>query len=218
MQLILLGPPGAGKGTQSKLLSEKYNIPQISTGDILRSAVREGTPMGLKAKGFMDNGVLVPDEVVIGIIEDRLMEEDCNGGFILDGFPRTEAQAKALSLNLKKINKEIDFVIDTVVEKDDWLKRLTGRRTCRKCGEGFHIEFSPPQKDGICDKCAGNLYQRDDDNEKTIKKRFKVYKEQSASLKDYYSKSGKYAPVDGKGEINRIFESIVTILDGKGTA
>lgn len=213
MRLILLGPPGAGKGTQAKLITKKYSIPQVSTGDILRKAVADKTQLGIKAKSYMDAGGLVPDEVVIGIIENRLKESDCKSGYILDGFPRTTAQAEALSKNLKKMSAEIDHVIDIDVDYDDLIKRLTGRRTCRKCGEGFHLAFNPPKKEGICDKCGGELYQRDDDKEETIYKRFKVYHEQSTQLKSYYSRNGRFHSIKGTGSIEDIFNKIASVLE-----
>jgi len=213
MRLILLGPPGAGKGTQAKLITKKYGISQVSTGDILRKAVADKTRLGIKAKSYMDAGGLVPDNVVIGIIENRLKESDCRSGYILDGFPRTTAQAEALSENLKKMSAEIDHVIDIDVNYDDLLKRLTGRRTCRKCGEGFHLSFNPPKKEGVCDKCGGELYQREDDKEETIYKRFKVYQEQSTQLKDYYSKNGRFYSIKGTGSIEDIFDEIVSALE-----
>ena len=171
MNLILLGPPGAGKGTQAKLLCNKYNIPQISTGDILRSAVREQTVMGIKAKQFMDGGSLVPDEVVVGIVEERLLKPDCDKGFILDGFPRTIPQADALKQTLKNLGKDIDYVISITVNNDELLNRITGRRTCTKCGKGYHVTFDPPKLAGVCDVCGAELYQRDDDKEDTIRHR-----------------------------------------------
>ncbi len=213
MRLILLGPPGAGKGTQAKLISRKYGIPQVSTGDILRKAVADKTPLGIKAKSYMDAGSLVPDDVVIGIIEDRLRDSDCKSGYILDGFPRTTAQAEALNINLKKMGADIDHVIDINVDSDELLKRLTGRRTCRSCGEGFHLTFNPSQKEGVCDKCGGDLYQRDDDKEGTILKRFKVYQEQSEQLKGYYSKNGRFYSVRGTGTVEDIFNKIVNVLE-----
>ena len=213
MRLILLGPPGAGKGTQAKLISKKYSIPQVSTGDILRMAVAEKTQLGIKAKSFMDKGLLVPDDVVIGIIENRLKDDDSKRGYILDGFPRTTAQADALSKNLKKMGAEIDHVVDIEVEYNELLKRLTGRRTCRKCNEGFHILFNPPKKEWICDKCGGELYQRDDDREETILKRFKVYQEQSAQLKDYYGKNGRFFSIKGTGGVKGVFDRIISILE-----
>lgn len=173
MNIIMLGPPGAGKGTQAKMLVEKFGIPQISTGDMLRAAVAEGTELGKKAKEYMDKGQLVPDEVVIGIVEERLKKSDCEKGFILDGFPRTVPQAEALDKILEKMGKKIDYVINIVVPDVEILKRLTGRRTCKQCGAMYHVIYNPPKQEGVCDKCGGELYQRDDDKEETIKNRLK---------------------------------------------
>jgi len=212
MRLIMLGPPGAGKGTQAKIVTEKYGIPQISTGDILRQAIKDGTQMGLKAKKFMDAGELVPDEVVIGIINDRLHEPDCAKGFILDGFPRTLNQAEALCEALNLMGAEIDFVIDINVSPDDLLSRLTGRRVCKKCGQMFHITMNPPKRTGVCDKCGGELYQRDDDREETILKRFDVYHQQSASLRPFYEGRGKYKLFDGAGPIDEVTRQILAAL------
>ncbi len=212
MRLILLGPPGAGKGTQSKLLTEKFKIQQISTGDILRSAVKEKTDLGIKAKSFMDQGKLVPDDIVIGIIKDRLENPDCSSGFILDGFPRTLKQAEELGKALKQMSIDIDHVIDLEMDYNDLLHRLTGRWTCRECGEGYHKVINLSQKDGICDKCGGQLYQRDDDKKETIQKRFEVYKKETEPLKDYYSRYGKLRTVKGFGEIQDIFLSITNLI------
>ncbi len=212
MRLILLGPPGAGKGTQAKLLAEKFNIQQVSTGDILRQAVKNKTEMGLKAKSYMDQGKLVPDDVVIGIIKDRLNNPDCSTGFILDGFPRTIQQAEALSQALKQMEMDIDHLIDIKIDFDNLIQRLTGRWTCRECGEGFHKASNPPTKEGICDKCNGELYQRDDDKEKTIQKRFEVYKNETEPVKDYYRKNGKLNTIKGDGSIQEIFSNITNLI------
>ncbi|MBM4286745.1 MAG: adenylate kinase [Deltaproteobacteria bacterium] len=214
MNLILLGGPGAGKGTQAKLLIEKYQIPQISTGDILRAAVKEGTAMGKKAKEYMDAGQLVPDEVVIGIIEDRLKQADAQKGFILDGFPRTVPQAEALDATLKKMGSKIDHVLSIEVDEEELVTRLTGRRTCKNlaCGQMFHIQFTPPKKEGVCDKCGSDLYQRDDDNETTVRSRLTTYNQATKPLIDYYSKQGMVKTIKGVGGINDIFNKIVGIL------
>jgi adenylate kinase len=216
MNLILLGPPGAGKGTQAKLLCNKYNIPQISTGDILRSAVREQTVMGIKAKQFMDGGSLVPDEVVVGIVEERLQKPDCDKGFILDGFPRTIPQADALKQTLKNLGKDIDYVISITVNNDELLNRITGRRTCTKCGKGYHVTFDPPKLAGVCDVCGAELYQRDDDKEDTIRHRLQVYDQQTEPLITYYGKESLLRTVIGMGSIENIQNGIIDILEGKG--
>lgn len=212
MNIILLGPPGAGKGTQAKMLIDQYQIPQISTGDILRAAVKEGTSLGKEAKSFMDKGELVPDSVVIGIVEERIQEPDCTKGYMLDGFPRTVPQAEALDGMLGKLNAEIDHVVSIEVANDELVKRLTGRRTCRECGAGYHVMFDPPKVEGVCDKCGGELYQRDDDNEDTVRSRLNVYESQTLPLIDYYKVQGKIRPIDGVGEIKEIFGRITSVL------
>ncbi|HIC91085.1 MAG TPA: adenylate kinase [Syntrophaceae bacterium] len=214
MNLILLGGPGAGKGTQAKKLIEKYGIPQISTGDILRAAVKEGTELGLKAKAYMDKGELVPDELVIGIIEERLKQPDCQKGYMLDGFPRTVVQADALDQVLRNMGSKIDHVISIDVDKEELVKRLTGRRTCRQCGAMYHIMFNPPKKEGACDKCDGELYQRDDDNEETVRSRLEVYEKQTFPLIQYYKDKGLLRTIDGIGSIDEIFNRITKILEG----
>lgn len=212
MRLILLGPPGAGKGTQAKIICEKKNIPQISTGDILRAAVKDKTPLGEKAKRYMDAGELVPDEVVIGIIDQRVAEADCSNGFLLDGFPRTVGQATALTKVLDERKVKIDHVLDISVPADLLVKRLTGRRVCKNCGQMYHVENSPPAQDGICDKCGGELYQRDDDNETTILKRFDVYQSQADVLSAFYADSGSYIKLDGTLGIEELSAKIDNIL------
>lgn len=214
MNLILLGPPGAGKGTQAKLLIKKYQIPQISTGDILRAAVKDQTPMGVKAKSYMDAGGLVPDDVVVGIIQERLNFADCSNGFILDGFPRTVAQADALGIVLADLGRSIDHVISMVVDKEELLGRITGRRTCRGCGKGFHVAFDPPKVDGVCDECSGELYQRDDDREDTMRKRLEVYEQQTSPLIAYYKAKSVLRSVEGIGSIEEIQQTIVSLLQG----
>ncbi|MGW8272726.1 MAG: adenylate kinase [Thermodesulfovibrionales bacterium] len=213
MRLVLLGAPGAGKGTQAKKLIEKYRIPQISTGDILRKAVADGTPLGKEAKSFMDSGQLVPDSVVIGLVKERLAQPDCKPGYILDGFPRNTAQAETLDGVLSQMGASLDVALSVDVDKDDLMKRLTGRRTCKGCGQMFNVYFSPAKKEGVCDKCGGQLYQRDDDREETIRKRLDVYDAQTAPLIEYYSKKGILKAVKGVGSIDDIFGKIVGILD-----
>jgi adenylate kinase len=216
LNLILLGPPGAGKGTQAKILAKSFQIPQVSTGDILRGAVKEQSPMGIKAKEYMDSGALVPDEVVVGIVKERLAMPDCSKGFILDGFPRTVAQADALKENLGDLGKHIEHVISIVVDNNELLARITGRRTCRSCGRGFHISFDPPKKDGVCDECGGELYQRDDDSEATMRNRLDVYDKQTAPLIEYYGKESLLRTVYGTGSIDEIQKKILAFLkDGK---
>jgi adenylate kinase len=215
MNLILLGPPGAGKGTQAQMIVERYRIPQISTGDILRAAVKDGTALGKEAKTFMDKGGLVPDEVVIGIIDERLRASDCNGGFILDGFPRTTPQAEALQSILAKIGKGIDHVINIEVESEELVRRLTGRRTCKNCGGMFHLLFRPPKQEGVCDRCGGPLYQREDDREETIRTRLMEYERQTAPLIQYYQNQRLLRSIQGVGGQNQIFEQIVRVLEAK---
>ena len=212
MKLILLGPPGAGKGTQAKMLTEVFQIPQISTGDILRAAVKDGTAMGIKAKEYMDAGGLVPDEVVVGIVRDRLQADDCGNGFILDGFPRTVAQADALQLSLQKMKKELDRVISLDVDAEALVERLTGRRTCKECGRSYHVQFDPLSQEGVCDACGGALFQRDDDQEETIRKRLQVYADQTSPLIKYYRDSGLLIELDGMQPITLVQEKMLSLL------
>ena len=214
MDLIFLGPPGAGKGTQAKILSQKLSIPQISTGDILRSAVKDETPMGVKAKSYMDGGALVPDEVVVGIVEERLQKSDCAEGFILDGFPRTVAQADALSAMLQDVGRNIEHVISIDVDREELLERITGRRTCGACGKGFHVAFSPSKSGEKCDECGGELYQRDDDSETTMRKRLEVYDAQTAPLIAYYAEKGLLRHVVGSGSVEGIQQNILSTIKG----
>lgn len=212
MKLILLGPPGAGKGTQAKMLTEEFSIPQISTGDILRAAVKDGTAMGLKAKEYMDAGGLVPDEVVVGIVRDRLQEADCNNGFILDGFPRTVAQADALQASLQQMGKDLDRVISLDVDAEALVERLTGRRTCKDCGRGYHVTFDPSREEGKCDACGGTLFQRDDDQEETIRKRLQVYADQTSPLISYYRKADVLLELDGMRPIPEVQKKMLSLL------
>lgn len=216
MRVILLGPPGAGKGTQAKMLSERYGVPQISTGDILRAAVAAGTPLGKEAKAYMDRGALVPDEVVIGIARDRLAEPDCRGGYLLDGFPRTVAQAEALTRMLRDLGAPLPSVVSLDVAEGELVRRLSGRRTCQGCGEPFHVEFHPPRVEGTCDKCTGTLIQREDDREETIRRRLQVYREQTEPLIGYYKTQGLLKTVNGLGETGEIFGRISSTLEGRG--
>jgi len=212
MRLVLLGAPGAGKGTQAKKLIEKYGIPQISTGDILRQNVADGTPLGKEAKSYMDAGKLVPDSVVLGLVEDRLKKDDCKKGYILDGFPRNTAQAEALDKILDKLGMGLTAAISVDVPKEDLMKRLTGRRTCKGCGQMFNIYFNAPAKEGVCDKCGGDLFQRDDDKEDTIKNRLEVYDAQTAPLIDYYGGKGILKSIEGTGSIDEIFNKMVAAI------
>ena len=212
MRLIMLGPPGAGKGTQAAALAEHLNIPHISTGDMFRQAVKEGTSLGKKAKEYMDGGLLVPDEVVIGIVQERLEKRDAENGFILDGFPRTTVQADSLSSILERKGQSIGTVLNIVVPDEELIKRLTGRRVCSDCGSTFHLSFSPPVKADFCDKCEGTLFQREDDKEETVKKRLKEYKKKTKPLIDYYSKEGLLKNVDGDQSVDDVFEEIQNLL------
>ena len=207
--IVLLGPPGVGKGTQGKLLQDQYNIPQVSTGDILREAVKNKTALGTKAKAFMTEGELVPDDIMIAIIFDRLKASDCKHGFILDGFPRTIEQAKALDEILKNEGKEIKSVIYLQAEEGEIIKRLSGRRICTVCGEAFHIIFNPSLNEGFCDKCNGLLYQRDDDNEDVIQSRLKIYNDQTSPLIEFYERKSLLWAVDSLGNIEEIYEKVV---------
>ena len=211
MDIILFGPPGAGKGTQAQKLSQKYGIPQISTGDILRANVKEGTALGLEAKTYMDNGELVPDSVLIGIIKDRLLQSDCKNGFLLDGYPRTVPQADALADILNEIQKPIDTVINIVVSNDVLVGRLSGR-WMSSCGASYHTVFNPPQKEGVCDSCGDALFQRPDDTSEAVLNRLDVYQKQTAPLVDYYDKKGLLKNIDGTKEIDAVFNEIDQIV------
>ncbi len=213
MNIILLGAPGAGKGTQAKLIVEKYGIPQISTGDMLREAVEKGTELGKKAKVYMERGELVPDDIVIGIVKERLSEDDCKRGYILDGFPRTIKQAEALDEILLSMSSKIDAVINISVSEEEIIRRIVFRRVCRRCGAVYNLIYNPPKQGDICDRCGGELYQRDDDKEEVVRERLKAYKEQTQPLKDYYSKKGILYNIDGAKKIDEIFEDIQKILE-----
>ena len=214
-RVVLLGAPGAGKGTQAKMLIDRLKIPQISTGDILRKAVADGTPLGKEAKVIMDSGGLVSDKIVLGLVEERLKQPDCKNGFILDGFPRNTVQAEALDRILANAGMPLTVALNIDVDLNDLLKRLTGRRTCKSCQQMYNIYFSPSKKEGVCDKCGGELFQRDDDKEATIKKRLDIYQQQTAPLIDYYSKKNIMKTVIGIGSIEDIFKKAMAAIEGK---
>lgn len=212
MRIILLGPPGAGKGTQAAGIVEKYNIPHISTGDIFRKNIKEGTELGKKAKGFIDQGLLVPDELTVGLVTDRISQPDCKNGFMLDGFPRNVAQAQHLDKYLKEVGISLDKVVNIEVDKDILVGRAVGRRICKSCGATYHVEFKPPKVDGVCDVCGGELYQRADDNEETVSKRIQVYLDETKPLVNYYSQEGIIANINGQQSIDKVFADIVNAL------
>ena len=214
MYILLMGPPGAGKGTQSPNLVEKYGIPAISTGDMFRAAVRDHTPLGTKAKEYMDAGQLVPDDVTIGIVKDRLAQEDTKKGFILDGFPRTLDQAIALDVVLQELGINSVHVIDITMEPELLVSRITGRRICKNCGATYHVVNLPPKVEGVCDKCGGELYQRADDQEATVRKRLEVYSTQTKPLIDYYKNRGLYKQIDGNQDVKKVFQDITTAFEG----
>lgn len=213
MIIVLFGPPGSGKGTQAQFIVERYNIPQISTGDMLRTAVKLKTTLGNMAKSIMDSGALVSDDIVLGLVKERISGEDCQNGFILDGFPRTVPQATALISLLDKMSKRIDLVISLDVDNQELVNRLSGRRTCPSCGKGFHILYEKPKSEGICDACSSQLIQRADDSELTVINRLKVYEEQTSSLKLYFKDLGLLSTVSGSGTINDIQSQICSIID-----
>ncbi|WP_432450924.1 adenylate kinase, partial [Bacillus sp. XT-4] len=208
MNLVLMGLPGAGKGTQAERIVDDYGIPHISTGDMFRAAMKEETQLGLEAKSFIDKGELVPDEVTIGIVRERLGKNDCEQGFLLDGFPRTVAQAEALEDILKDLGRTIDYVINIKVDKDALMERLTGRRICKDCGATYHLVFNPPAKENVCDKCGGELYQRADDNAETVSTRLEVNLKQTEPLLNFYSEKGYLANIDGAKHINDVYADI----------
>lgn len=213
MNLILLGPPGAGKGTQAVRIVEKYHVPHISTGDIFRANIKQGTELGKKAQEYMNRGELVPDELVVEIATDRLKADDCKDGFLLDGFPRTVFQAEKLDEFLESEGKKLDHVLDIEVNKDELMVRLTGRRVCKTCGASFHVANIPPKVEGICDNCGADLIQRDDDNEETATNRIEVYNKETKPLVDYYEKADNIDHIDGvTGGAEGVFASIVKVL------
>jgi adenylate kinase len=210
-----MGPPGAGKGTQAAMLVDKFGIPHISTGDMFRAAVKEGTELGKQAKACMDAGQLVPDSVTIGIVKERLAKPDCKKGFILDGFPRTLEQANALDATLGELQIKLDRVVNISVPAEDLISRATGRRICRGCGATYHVAYNPTAKEGICDKCSGETYQRDDDSEATMTKRLTVYSSQTKPLIQYYQDNGLYTEIDGKQSIDKVLADVVASLRGQ---
>ena len=212
MQLLLMGPPGAGKGTQAAELVKKFNIPHISTGDMFRAAVKEGTELGKQAKAVMDAGGLVPDEITIGIVKERLAKDDCRKGFILDGFPRTVEQADALAKILDDLGIKLTRVLNIHVPFENLIERAVGRRICKSCGATYHVKFNPTHKDGICDECGGDLYQRKDDNEETMKNRLSAYENSTKPLIDYYKKADLYTEIDGRQPIDKVTEDLVSVL------
>ncbi|GFI50736.1 adenylate kinase [Lachnospiraceae bacterium 62-26] len=212
MKIIMLGAPGAGKGTQAKKIAAKYSIPHISTGDIFRANIKNGTELGNKAKTYMDQGLLVPDDLVVDLVVDRVKQDDCANGYVLDGFPRTIPQAEALDKALAAIGEKMDYAIDVDVPDDNIVHRMSGRRACVGCGATYHLEYAPTKTEGICDACGKELILRDDDKPETVKKRLGVYHEQTQPLIDYYTNAGILKTVDGTIDINDVFQAIVDIL------
>ncbi len=212
MKIIMLGAPGAGKGTQAKMIADKYGIPHVSTGDIFRANIKEGTPLGKEAKGYMDKGQLVPDELTVKILLDRVAADDCKNGYVLDGFPRTIPQAEVLDKALTELGDKVDFAINVDVPDENIVRRMGGRRACVTCGATYHIEHVPPKKEGICDKCGSELILRDDDKPETVQKRLSVYHEQTQPLIDYYTGKGILKTVDGTVDMMDVFAAITDIL------
>ena len=212
MKVIMLGAPGAGKGTQAKMIAEKFGIPHISTGDIFRANIQKGTELGAEAKKYMDQGLLVPDELTVKILLDRVAQEDCAGGYVLDGFPRTIPQAKVLDEALEKLGEKIDYAVDVDVADEHIVKRMSGRRACLKCGATYHVEHIPPRQEGVCDSCGSDLVLRDDDKPETVMNRLKVYHDQTQPLIEYYGQKGILRKVDGTMEMQDVFHAIVDLL------
>jgi len=212
MKIIMLGAPGAGKGTQAKMIADKYGVPHISTGDIFRANIKNGTELGVEAKKYMDQGLLVPDELTVMLLLDRVANEDCKNGYVLDGFPRTIPQAEVLEKALSEINDQIDYAIDVDVPDENIINRMSGRRACLACGATYHIEHVPPKKEGICDRCGKELVLRDDDKPETVKNRLKVYHDQTQPLIEFYTNKGILKTVDGTVDMKDVFKSIVNIL------
>lgn len=213
MKVIMLGAPGAGKGTQAKMIADQYGIPHISTGDIFRANIKNGTELGMEAKKYMDQGQLVPDELTVKILLDRVAQDDCKNGYVLDGFPRTIPQAEVLEKALSELNEKVDYAIDVNVPDENIIKRMSGRRACLSCGATYHIEHVPPRQEGICDRCGKELVLRDDDKPETVKNRLSVYHEQTQPLIDFYTKRGILKTVDGTKDMQDVFAAIVSILD-----
>ena len=212
MKIVMLGAPGAGKDTQAKMIADKYQIPHISTGDIFRANISNGTELGKKAKTYMDQGLLVPDELVVDLVVDRVQQDDCKKGYILDGFPRTIPQAEALTEALKKLGEKVDFAINVEVPDENIVKRMSGRRACVSCGSTYHIVYNPTKVEGVCDKCGNELILREDDKPETVKKRLDVYHEQTQPLIEYYTNEGVLVEVDGTKDMKDVFSAIVDIL------
>jgi adenylate kinase len=212
MKIIMLGAPGAGKGTQAKMIAERYQIPHVSTGDIFRANIKNGTELGKQAKEYMDKGLLVPDELTVKILLDRVAQPDCKNGYVLDGFPRTIPQAEVLDEALTKLSESIDYAVNVEVPDENIVKRMSGRRACLKCGATYHIEHIPPKQEGICDTCGSELVLRDDDKPETVQNRLKVYHEQTQPLIDFYTAKGVLKTVDGTQPMEKVFEDITSIL------
>lgn len=215
MRIVMLGAPGAGKGTQAKNIAKEYDIPNISTGQMFRDAIKQGTEMGKKANEYMEKGLLVPDDIVVGLVKERLSQDDVKKGFILDGFPRNIAQAESLEDILKEIGFSLDAVVNIVVARDELIERFSGRRVCKACGATFHIKYNPPKKEDVCDNCQGELIVRADDQIDTVKERLKVYEEQTAALIDYYDKKDLLVNVDGANDIDKVSQDMISKLEGK---
>ena len=213
MKIIMLGAPGAGKGTQAKMLADKYKIPHVSTGDIFGANIKNGTELGTKAKVYMDQGMLVPDELTCDLVVDRIKQDDCKDGYILDGFPRTIPQAECLDKALDALNDKIDFAVNVEVPDENIIRRMSGRRACLSCGRTYHIVYNPPKEEGICDECKKELVLRDDDKPETVEKRLKVYHEQTQPLIDYYRNKGVLAEVDGTRDMQEVFTAITDVLE-----
>ena len=213
MKIIMLGAPGAGKGTQAKMLADKYKIPHVSTGDIFRANIKNGTELGTKAKVYMDQGMIVPDELTCDLVVDRIKQDDCKDGYILDGFPRTIPQAECLDKALDALNDKIDFAVNVEVPDENIIRRMSGRRACLSCGRTYHIVYNPPKEEGICDECKKELVLRDDDKPETVEKRLKVYHEQTQPLIDYYRNKGVLAEVDGTRDMQEVFTAITDVLE-----